>query len=185
MTDKQRRPVEETVRSDCDTTISFDSDGDGSLYDGSHTRKKTVRFSLIEVRAYDRVVGDQTDLIGPPLSIGWHYEELDPMPVQQYEENRTREKGDWGLLLTPTDRRQVLIDDWGYTSDDLSKEERKLTVQRKKEDKQGKEKLSLIQKAKRHVKRGASLAFSGLSHSGKVIDPFGGGHSVFTPVFGM
>ena len=49
---------------------------------------RSVTFGKIQIREFERIVGDHpmvSDLRGPPLSIGWGYNECDAVPVDEFE----------------------------------------------------------------------------------------------------
>lgn len=116
-------------------------------------RTKSVSFSTVEVREYDQVVGDHTDLIGPPLSIGWKYRKYLSMPLSEYEENKPPQRAQMEFLITPTGRRQILIKNWGYTSQELSDVEKNLAKRRESEEKGERRKMSIMRKVGKKVKR--------------------------------
>jgi len=92
----------------------------------------TVRFSNVETREYERVVGDQDDLLGPPLAIGWSYNVHDAVDVDAYEEDRIENrKPHYELILTPNGRRHLLMNEFGFTADNITQAERSLAEKRR------------------------------------------------------
>eukprot|EP00521_Asterionellopsis_glacialis_P013381 CAMPEP_0195306748 /NCGR_PEP_ID=MMETSP0707-20130614/37355_1 /TAXON_ID=33640 /ORGANISM="Asterionellopsis glacialis, Strain CCMP134" /LENGTH=578 /DNA_ID=CAMNT_0040370975 /DNA_START=457 /DNA_END=2193 /DNA_ORIENTATION=+ len=74
-----------------------------------------VTFTKIEIREYERVVGDNPSVSsGVPLSIGWKYSPLKSIHVDEYEQNRQYERRmvTSDLLVSPTKREYMLRDDW-------------------------------------------------------------------------
>jgi hypothetical protein len=61
--------------------------------------KKVVSFGLIQVREYNRVVGDNpTVRIGPPMSIGWEFVQKEAVPVDAYEERKRPRTSDLRMM---------------------------------------------------------------------------------------
>ena len=56
----------------------------------STSRTPVVGFRSIQIREFDRIVGDHPDVRhgGPPLSIGWKYVEGDAMDLDAYEQQK-------------------------------------------------------------------------------------------------
>jgi hypothetical protein len=52
--------------------------------------KRSVSFGEIEIREYNRIVGDSnaTILVGPPVSIGWDFVQRDAVKVDTFEQHR-------------------------------------------------------------------------------------------------
>lgn len=51
-----------------------------------------IAFSVVQVREFERIIGDHPDVsdCGPPLSIGWRYYENETVPLDRYEQQRSR-----------------------------------------------------------------------------------------------
>lgn len=98
----------------------------------STTPTKGVRFSDVQTREYERIVGDHDDLLGPPLAIGWSYNQKDSVDIERYEEQReVNRRPDWELVLTPNGRRHLLMNEFGYTAEELTAAERKIAEGRR------------------------------------------------------
>ncbi|CAB9519505.1 expressed unknown protein [Seminavis robusta] len=69
------------------TSTDFTASTSTTSNDDSMTERLTrVGFSSIQIRSFDRILGDNPDVrSGPPLSIGWDYEEGDVMDLNAYE----------------------------------------------------------------------------------------------------
>jgi len=138
---------EDSTSSDSSIDVEHEEEVETQLPSSSRRRssRKSVAFSTVEVREYERVVGDQTDLVGPPLAIGWKFEESTQSSIAAYEESKPR-RSQMELVITPTGRRQLLIQNSGYTSKELSEEERILVDRREKEEKANRRKKGLLHK---------------------------------------
>ena len=91
-----------------------------------------VRFSNVETREYERIVGDHDDLLGPPLAIGWAYNVHDAIDLDKYEEARANSRrAEYELVLTPNGRRHLLMNQFGISADLITQAERMLAEQRR------------------------------------------------------
>lgn len=56
-------------------------------------KRRRVAFSMVEIRRYPMILGDNPATpAGPPLSLGWEYEVLPAMNVQDFESFRLRSR---------------------------------------------------------------------------------------------
>lgn len=98
----------------------------------SNTPSQGVRFSNVETREYERIVGDHDDLLGPPLAIGWSYNVHEAVDMDKYEEDRANtRKPEYELILTPNGRRHLLMNEFGISADHITQAERMLAEQRR------------------------------------------------------
>jgi len=91
------------------------------------TPSKSVTFSELHVREYNLEIGSHPCCLnGPPLSLGWEYNKLAPISVDDYEFVRTnditmkRRKGR-ELVLSSYERRNMLRNISGFTDLDFRK----------------------------------------------------------------
>ena len=133
----------------------------------------TVRFSNVQTREYERIVGDHDDLLGPPLAIGWSYNVHDAVDVDAYEEDRMENrKPHYELILTPNGRRHLLMNEFGFTAEIITQAERSLAEKRrtnelaasasKADDGKKKERSgSILKRARRKIGKRLSLDRAG------------------------
>jgi hypothetical protein len=76
---------------------------------------KSVSFGAIEVREYDRILGARQE-IPFSLSLGWEYQEKQPIPLDGYEETV------WFLPTTIADRCAILLS-FGFSLQELNDSE--------------------------------------------------------------
>jgi len=79
-----------------------------------------VRFGSIQVREYPQILGDNpacTD--GPSLSIGWEYQQLPSLSVNQFEKIRCRRINKRGLLLSRK-TREGRLRSMGYSQHEIA-----------------------------------------------------------------
>mmetsp|Transcript_14837 Transcript_14837/g.34354 ORF Transcript_14837/g.34354 Transcript_14837/m.34354 type:complete len:644 (-) Transcript_14837:1758-3689(-) len=82
-------------------------------------KKKKVSFTVIYVRDYERVVGDNPSCtIGPPVGIGWKYGETRVIDVDSFEAARSYKKPSSHLILNREAREAVLLS-WGASFHDI------------------------------------------------------------------
>lgn len=86
-------------------------------------REKLVRFDRVEMREFDRTVGDNPSVTsGVPIGLDWRY---NPNPLvknlEDYESDRAPRRSKRELALDPTAREHMLLRDWGLTFRELNK----------------------------------------------------------------
>lgn len=103
-----------------------------SLQEASEELKerRNVTFSDVEIRLYERVLGDNpnTDM---PLSLGWRFNVCKPLSVDEYTERHNAPDYVGGKNLEPTEMRErerILLKS-GYSRSMLYQEERRRRVQ--------------------------------------------------------
>lgn len=93
------------------------SSGAAVGFAGAKKRTSSVSFSTIEIRSYERVLGDNPSCShGPAVSIGWQYEP-DPITVQldEYEYYRSDDRLDGTALVLSRSEREDLLRELGYS----------------------------------------------------------------------
>ena len=87
------------------------------------TNRKRVRFSSVQIRRYQMVLGDNPYCsIGPPVSLGWEYDTLPDMDVLKYDRMRqSQRRTNINHLALSSNQRNDLLDRLG-----VSEEERRL-----------------------------------------------------------
>jgi hypothetical protein len=163
------READKLYHSDTESTVGSNSD--------SVTNKKSVSFGVIQVREYNRVLGDNPDVqFGPPVSIGWDYVQKDALPMDEYETAKPRRKT--ALRMTSVTRRNLLLNVFDVPAEEIKaveKEILKIQKQRTQTNKQGmtgRVVESAMQSAKRRLRKtfsGDSLLKSFANSSGGMI----------------
>jgi hypothetical protein len=121
--------------------------------------KKAVSFGLIQVREYNRVVGDNpTVRVGPPMSIGWEFVQKQAVPVDDYEKiKRPRTSG--LRIMGSITRKSILRYEFQVSLEDIRAAEKiiqKIQRQRCRTIQQGKLVASIeyaMELAKRKIYR--------------------------------
>lgn len=89
----------------------------------------SVTFDYVEIREYERVVGDNPSCTrGPPVAIGWIYQTARLCPVDDYEaivRGPRRTKRDFHL--TAEQRTQILVQEWQCSEEDIRRARREAT----------------------------------------------------------
>ena len=139
------RPILKNLESalELDTTASRTSDiSDDSFshthsVDGIKKKKKPlhVKFNSIQIRNYDITLGDNPSCnYGPPVTLDWNYDEMEPISVDAYEEGRGRPPRKMHQLhMLSRQRANLLKITAGVTDDELASvmdELRKIQKQR-------------------------------------------------------
>ena len=74
------------------------------------SNNRRISFGSVSVREYERIVGDHPDVkVGPPIAIGWQYEELPPILLDDYEASHLPKQN---LRLSSITRRNLLVNVW-------------------------------------------------------------------------
>ena len=100
--------------------------------------KRSVSFVSVDVREYDRTIGDNPSCrSGPPLSLDWSYSKKyeHPKALDEYELEREPERVQHidGLLVNKYRRRNLLSFNWGHSEEEMKsarQETKKLQRQR-------------------------------------------------------
>eukprot|EP00934_Nitzschia_sp_Nitz4_P009197 Nitzschia sp. Nitz4//scaffold75_size92586//53602//55203//NITZ4_004858-RA/size92586-augustus-gene-0.81-mRNA-1//1//CDS//3329557714//9187//frame0 len=85
----------------------------------SNATPKSVSFSIVEIRDYERTISDNPSCSsGPPVGIGWGYVESQVVHINHYESSQRRRRGYFGMTLTRLERERIL-DEWGVSRADV------------------------------------------------------------------
>lgn len=108
---------------------------------GNGPIKSRVSFSTIEVREYERIVGDHPETkVGPPMAIGWAYAEPEVSMLDDYEaDRRAARKGN--LRMSSITRKNILKNVFEIPEEEIrmaEKEVQKIFSKRVKTSNQGK-----------------------------------------------
>lgn len=89
----------------------------------------TVAFSTIEVREYERIVGDNPSCTrGPPMSIGWAYILSYCGNVKDYETSeKTHKRSKKEFYFTADQRTKLLTEEWEIPEEELTRARREIT----------------------------------------------------------
>ena len=100
------------------------------------SNKPRVKFGDIEIRRYNRTLGDNPACQdGPPITLDWSYsKEMTQTSIDAYEANRFPRRTRRQLVMTTTTRRNMMAFHFGYSMNDInlaSKSILKIKKQRK------------------------------------------------------
>lgn len=105
--------------SDCSTDRTITTDMDSSSHD-----PRKVSFGSIQVREYERIVGDHPDTrIGVPISIGWGYHVKEAVDIDTYEANK---KPRFMLRMSSITRKNLLHEVFGIPEEELRAAEKEI-----------------------------------------------------------
>lgn len=97
---------------------------------------KSVQFHTIEIREYNVIVGDNPCCSsGPPISLGWHYnqEVQNGMPLDQYEKYREGHRRTTHQMRIPASIRHQTLREWDIpTREILSAQETCETIKKQR-----------------------------------------------------
>ena len=85
-------------------------------------RRSSVSFHEINLRYYDQTIGDHPSTsYGPPIALDWHYEEAEPIHIDEYEEHRGSRRTLRQLMINCYTRKNLLRWTYGHTEEELEK----------------------------------------------------------------
>jgi len=70
--------------------------------------KRNVSFTQVKIREYERVRGVNSDVYGPPLSIGWRYNTPTELDVSEYEEAKGAPRSSAEYLVPKKVRERII-----------------------------------------------------------------------------
>jgi hypothetical protein len=90
--------------------------------------RHSVSFGVISIREYERTVGDNPSVTsGPPISIGWSYMPSFEAAVDEYETSRPCRRTKREFYLPSDLRKDLLLNEWGYTVEEVRRAKREAT----------------------------------------------------------
>lgn len=175
-------------------TVDFIGDSEHSQIDASPAQpdvkdavapfdeeRKSVKFSTVQIRTYNRIVGNHPDCrVGPPVSIGWDYLQHDALPLGEYEEERPARSL---TRLTSITRKNILSNEFGIPEEEIRAAEKEVQLILKSRDKTKRqtklaEKVGLVKSARRKMKKvllGETLMKGLAAAAGAMMTPMGPG----------
>jgi hypothetical protein len=100
------------------------SDNEMSFRESAVKKSKgcSVRFDTVQFRNYGMILGDNPCCYyGPPVTIGWDYDESAAVPLDLYEETREPRRNRVQMMMNCLYRRQILSYLNGYSDKDLDR----------------------------------------------------------------
>lgn len=95
------------------------NDASGALEGPPSSRSTLVRFAVVEIREFERVVGDNPSCSsGVPVSIGWNHGKTFTMNLEDFEKARPPRRSQMDLVLTRGERHRLLVE-WGASGQDV------------------------------------------------------------------
>jgi|EP01083_Nonionella_stella_P000141 hypothetical protein len=89
--------------------------------------KPRVTFGNIEIRRYNRILGDNPAcIVGPPIQLDWTYnpDSILSVPIEEYENNRYPRRTRRQLVMTTITRRNMMTYHFGCTHEEVDAAER-------------------------------------------------------------
>jgi len=123
----------------------------------SKAENNRTRFSTIEVREFNRTLGDNPACRdGPPMTLDWDFVDKESISIDEYEANRLPRRSHRHLFLSMFVRRSIMRNQFGFTLEDLEKVERSVRLAQKKRQKTKnssimKEKTQLFAESARNI----------------------------------
>lgn len=91
----------------------------------SPPRRESVTFADVHIRNYDQTIGDNPSVgYGPPISLDWGYDQLQPVSVDDYEDNRPPRRKLRNMMLSYYNRKNILSFLYDHSEDELKQAEK-------------------------------------------------------------
>mmetsp|Transcript_27549 Transcript_27549/g.77198 ORF Transcript_27549/g.77198 Transcript_27549/m.77198 type:complete len:258 (+) Transcript_27549:158-931(+) len=99
-------------------------------------QKKHVSFGTVQIRYYERIVGNHPEVrFGIPLGIGWSYDSIEEIDVDEYERTQFLKLGKTTpYKLSRQARRKIFHNQVGMTQEETAALEAKLDRKRSREE---------------------------------------------------
>jgi hypothetical protein len=160
---------------------SGSSSTDGEAEYVTDSRVSRVGFTSVQIRSFDRIVGDHPDVRnGPPLSIGWEYVQDAPLGLDDYESykaellKRSNKPFMFGLRRLSSERRNIVLGTFGVTPEEIKKAEaevRRVQKQRKQTNNKQTKMLSRTEGFVQYAQRKLKRTFNGRKDETDLIPP--------------
>jgi hypothetical protein len=100
--------------------------GTQAATDAQVKRRATgVVFHEVLIRNYSQTIGDNPSVsYGPPISLDWGYEEVEPISLEEYEKNRGPRRNTRQMMLNYYNRKNLLTWRCGATEDEMKAAEK-------------------------------------------------------------
>ena len=140
--------------------------------------KRSVRFGTIQVREFNRIVGDHPDVkVGPPISIGWDFVESDAQCLDQYEADRPARSL---RRMSSITRKNLLSNVFGVPEEEIraAEKEVQLILKSRERSKKQSKLAGNVQSAGKKIKKvllGETLMKGLAAAAGAMMTPMGPG----------
>ena len=113
------------------SSLDLDSSSSSSISPPStrnaQRRRSSVQFGSLTTRSYEVQLGDNPSCSnGAPVSIGWRYNELNPIGIDAYEEWMKDKRRSRSQFHLPRFERESILCDCGYSRDQMKKATREV-----------------------------------------------------------
>ena len=107
-------------------SLDLDSSSSSSISPPStrnaQRRRSSVQFGSLTIRSYEVQLGDNPSCSnGAPVSIGWRYNELNPIGIDAYEEWMKDKRRSRSQFHLPRFERESILREHGYSRDQMKK----------------------------------------------------------------
>lgn len=114
-------PIEDENSSHYSPTPTNETDIQDEREPRQQVDRKSITFSSVEVRTYNRILGDNPACSGgPPTQLDWEYEVSTNISLDEYEKVRPPLRPKLDLHLTPFMRRYSMHNDFGFSHQEIN-----------------------------------------------------------------
>lgn len=122
--------------------------------------KKSVSFGTVSVREFNRIVGEHPETkVGPPIALGNEFVENPTIHIDEFENSKPEAKR--SLRMSSITRKNLLLNVWGYTENEVRAAEKEVQKIRKQRDLNKGPVVSAVDSAVLTTKRKFRRIFSG------------------------
>ncbi|KAL3923811.1 MAG: hypothetical protein SGILL_001427 [Bacillariaceae sp.] len=106
-------PIDSERTSGTNTASSQDNSTESNsnnIENETKLSQRRVNFDSIMIREYDRTLGDNPATThGPPLTLDWQYEDVSPIKLDEYEEQRAPRRITHQMMIPGNTREAILL----------------------------------------------------------------------------
>lgn len=97
---------------------------------GGLTKTTRLRWANITIREYPRVLGDNVTVMGPPIGLGWEYQDECVYDLAEYDDAMQNSRRTQSELKMPTKFRLQILKEGGFSKQDIQQAVKRANIAR-------------------------------------------------------